>query len=222
MSKLQETLVLLENVKVRKIVDAAKIEFNNYGIINSKLKDIAKRAGIGEATLYRTFKDKRELTQVVAFDYWYEKYQQYDGFIASQLDETNSGLDHILLFMEVFKIMYLEHTEFIKFLEDFDAYMMSIVKNGEFIRDVLPVHEELLLELKKQFLEFVAVAKEDGSIRKELCEVELYAFVSQTLMSTIQKLARRTGYLKADEDLEPVRLIENLIEMFKCFVSPKE
>ena len=54
---------MLAKPKINKVVQAAKVEFNNHGILNSKIKNIAKRSNIGEASFYRYFKDKRRRVQ---------------------------------------------------------------------------------------------------------------------------------------------------------------
>ena len=49
---------LLKNERIQRVIDAAKSEFSLNGIKNSKLRIIAKRAKVGEASMYRYFKDK--------------------------------------------------------------------------------------------------------------------------------------------------------------------
>ena len=217
MERVSKEVEFLNTPKVRKIVDAAKVEFFENGIMSSKLKDIAKRAKIGEATLYRTFEDKVALTKLVALDYWYKMAVQYDGWIESQDDGTFTGLDKMIYFIKVFKVLYKEDRPFLKFLEDFDNYMMSVdAKSNN------DGYEKMILMQKDQFYKFADEARKDGSIRPELTSSELYAFISQTVVPTSQKLAMRVGYLYSDEDLDPLKALDNLIDMFRCFCEPKK
>jgi len=214
MTNYVEELKLLENVRVNKIVKAAREEFRVNGIINSKLKDIAKKAKVGEATLYRHFADKTALAKLVAFDFWYEESAFLNAFIVSNFSDDKNGLEKVLLFLSIFKESYKNHKDFLKFMEDFDNYMMNAVE------EVQPSSfETLVLSIKSQFISYVEEGKNDGSIRNDIPNEEMYAFVSQVVISTIQQLAIRTGYLQSDNGLDADKLLDNLFEMFICFVK---
>ena len=59
--ELTEEQQMLAKPRINNVVQAAKIEFAKNGIMNSKIKDIAKRANVGEASVYRYFSDKPAL-----------------------------------------------------------------------------------------------------------------------------------------------------------------
>lgn len=75
-----------------KILPAAKEEFLEKGFEQASMREIASRAGISAAGIYRHFKDKEELfARVVqpaidALMSWYNRYREVDyGFFAKNV-----------------------------------------------------------------------------------------------------------------------------------------
>ena len=64
-----------------RILDAALEEFEDVGITKARVEAIAKRAGIGRATLYRTYDDKDSLVAAV---------------LARKVDESLGMLDDVM------------------------------------------------------------------------------------------------------------------------------
>lgn len=64
-----------------RILDAALEEFEQAGITRARMEAIAKRAGIGRATLYRTFDDKDAVVAAV---------------LARKVDESLAMLDEVM------------------------------------------------------------------------------------------------------------------------------
>ena len=214
MSELNNELKLLENKRIRAIIDAAKVEFGINGIINTKLKDISKRAKVGEATLYRNFTDKTALVKLVAYDYWYEESLFFEKYLKENILESDSGLNKLVAFVSVFKISYNEHVEFLKFIEDVDNYMMKIENESR-----ASGFEVMILKLKEYFISMVVEGMEDGSIRPGIDVEEAYALMSQVFIPVVQNLAIRVGYLQSDDGLDTEKLLNNLIQMFVCVIQ---
>ena len=214
MNKYSEELKLLENKKVKQIILAAREEFSEKGIIYAKLKDIAKRAKVGEATLYRNFADKRALAKLVAFDYWMEKSTLHFEFNSKYVTEESTSLDKVRIYLGMFKELYINHAEFLKFMEDFDNYMMNLKRINEHDN-----YEDMIMAIKEQFRILVKNGIEDGSIRDDITPDEMYQFVAQVMVSTTQKLAMRVGYLESDEGIEPLNVLDNLIDMFCNYIK---
>lgn len=208
MSDYSDVFSLLENKKVRAIVDAAKVEFDINGIINAKLRDIAKRAKVGEATLYRYFPDKSKLAELVTFDYWNDSETIFASSLKIEEGETISGLDAVKRFLSIFKELYLNHRAFLKNTEDFDNYVMALATTN------YKLNFEANIDLiKDQFIYMIEKGKMDGSIKEEVQGDYIYEIVSQVLMSTSQKMAIRVSYLQSEQGVNPVRVLDNLVEM---------
>jgi AcrR family transcriptional regulator len=209
-----EEVQMLKNIRIKRVVDAAKVEFYKHGIIGAKIRSIAKRAQVGEASVYRYFEDKVALAKVVAFDYWNEKSSLYLEYQKEHLDTSKLGLEQLSNFMHIFIELYNNHREFLKFLEDFDTFMMSQDKPNK-----QSSFEQMVLNLKEDIINIVGLGQKDGSIKADIDPCDVYQFVSQVLVATTQKLAIRAGYLITDEHLDPKHVICRLIEMHTLYIK---
>ena len=86
---------LLKNERIQRVIEAAKIEFNEHGIKNAKLRIIAKRAKVGEASIYRYFKDKTDLIKIVALSYWQNHANLFDDYYYGKVVHKENGLKKI-------------------------------------------------------------------------------------------------------------------------------
>ena len=62
---LQVSLTVDDDDSKQAILDCARELYIEYGLRRTTMEDVAKRAGIGRATLYRRFSDKEQLFQAV-------------------------------------------------------------------------------------------------------------------------------------------------------------
>lgn len=63
--ELQVPLSVDDDASKQEILDCARALYIEYGLRRTTMEDVAKRAGIGRATLYRRFSDKEQLFQAV-------------------------------------------------------------------------------------------------------------------------------------------------------------
>lgn len=63
--ELQVPLHVDDDESKQEILDCARELYIEYGLRRTTMEDVAKRAGIGRATLYRRFSDKEQLFQAV-------------------------------------------------------------------------------------------------------------------------------------------------------------
>ncbi|MBU1020393.1 MAG: TetR/AcrR family transcriptional regulator [Firmicutes bacterium] len=211
-----EELSLLKNDRINRVIQAAKIEFGLHGITNSKLKSIAKRAMVGEASVYRYFADKTALVKMVGLEYWDFYVNLFTDFFEQEINEKDNGLQKVEAFLNIFHVLYNEHKDFLKFMEEFDNYMMSNTEENK-VSSV----EELIGSMKAYYINIFDSGVLDGSIDNSFSGKETYSFVSQVMLSTTQKLSFRVGYLHTDEDLYPEHCISRLIEMFILYIKAK-
>ena len=138
-----------------KILPAAKEEFLEKGFEQASMREIASRAGISAAGIYRHFKDKEELfARVVqpaidALMSWYNRYREVDyGFLREErLDEVwNSGADVEMILQVVYP--------------NFDLFKLIICK-AEGTRYAHFIHELVEME-QKETLNFMEEAKKRG------------------------------------------------------------
>lgn len=210
-----EEISMLKNVRINRVVQAAKVEFFQHGITQAKIKDIAKRAEVGEASVYRYFADKTAIAKVTAFDYWAEKEEQFTTYYEANISKDDTGLQKILVLLNFFIELYHNHREFLKFIEDFNSYMLSVDSQNR------PANFEILVkELERIYIDLIVEGQNDGSINKSINPIESYAFISQVMLSTTQKLASKIGYLVTNPKTEySLKCLNNLIDMFIQYIK---
>jgi len=206
-----------KQIKIKRILEAAKIEFNINGITNSKISNIAKRANVGEASIYRYFTEKLYLVKFVAFDYWKEQREVFDKYKHDNIDNKLNGLEKIKAYLGLFIEMYYNHRGFLKFTEDLDSYLVpskTTEDENEFFQHINYI--------KQTFAEIFEEGIQDGSVKPELMASDSLCFVSQVMISTTQKIALRLGYNHISDDKYAVNCLNNTIDMFINHISNKK
>lgn len=209
-----DELKLLENKRIKKVVDAAREEFIEQGIMNAKMKNIALRAGVGEASVYRYFSDKNELAKIVAFSYWNEMFLFFQEHMRLIYQNAQSSLEKIRGFLNIYKILYQDYPNFLIFTEDFDGYMQYVINDTKTAQ-----FGSMISGIKEFFLSMIKEGIQNHEIKETLDLNYIYSYVSQVMAATTQKLVRRIGYLHEELDNYGERCIEDLIEMFILYIK---
>ena len=209
-----DELKMLENERIRKVVDAAREEFIEQGIMNAKMKNIALRAGVGEASLYRYFTDKNELAKLVAFKYWREMFDFFRVHMEKAFVNAKSALDKVREFLNLYLILYKDYPKFLIFTEDFDGYMQYVVNDTKTAK-----FDSMISEIKEFFLSLIREGINNKEIRDDLDLDYIYSYISQVMAATTQKLVSRVGYLHKEVDNYGERCIEELINMFIFYIK---
>ena len=175
----------IKQAKIDYIVSVASQLFLSKGIDNVTLKDIAKEAGVGEATIYRHFTTKQNLVMHAAQAMANEIHNKY-----FDLENTESGLSMIEAFYNNFLRIYEEHPEYYRFISYFDTmiYEDSSLENYEY--SLLP------------YMEVYLDAYERGLIDKTINKIDniqlFYITTTHALMSLCKKLTKDSIKLKQD------------------------
>lgn len=207
-------LSLLKNERIERVVEAAKLEFNIKGIKNSKLRDIAKRAKVGEASIYRYFKDKDELIKIVTLSYWQNHANIFDDYYYGSVINNDTGLKKVEVSLNFFHHLYKNHKNFLKFVEDYDNYYSKEVNMGDNTS-----FQEIITSLKEKFVTVFDEGKEDGTINPDFDGKEMYGFVSQVMVTTTQKLSSKFDNPNSVELENPSKWISELINMFIHYIK---
>ena len=76
----------------QRILDSARSLYIEYGLRRTTMEDVAKRAGMGRATLYRRFSEKDHLFKAVIF----RELQRHLVIIEEAIKDSDSALDALL------------------------------------------------------------------------------------------------------------------------------
>lgn len=110
----------IKDAKTNFIVDEALKLFLERSIGEVTMRDVAVRAGVGEATVYRYFSTKHNLVCAVEAKLETEIFDKYFDFSCAQ-----NGWEKLALFYNSYLAIFSAHREFFKFINEFDAYMLG-------------------------------------------------------------------------------------------------
>ena len=190
----------IKQAKIDYIISIASEMFLSEGIENVNIKDIANKADVGEATIYRYFSNKQTLV-IYAAQKMAEKLHS-DYF---DLDDSTDGVTMVEAFYNNFLKIYNEHPEYYRFIAEFDAI---IQENSQ-----LENYEYTLLPYMEIFLD----AYEKGLIDKSIKMVDdiklFYITTTHALMGLCKKLTVDSVVLKQDSyGKEEVEMLINIIK----------
>jgi AcrR family transcriptional regulator len=199
----------------QEVIEAAVKVLKEKGIEKSKMADIAEKAEVGVASVYRYFKTKPELVIATGTEFWREEIDSlYHNLNSLDFDELN-GLEKVNRILNVFLILFQEQSDFIRFIEEFDNY---IVKE-QIHPDKLQTYEKGIIDLKPVMFEALKQGKEDGSVRKDIDDNKFYVTITHSLMTLCQKLTIRGTILKSDKEIGSEVQIRLLIEMALAYIK---
>ncbi len=198
----------LKSVKRDYVVNESKDLFLTKGIESVLVKDIASKANIGEATIYRYFKKKSSLVIEVALSIQKEISTQY-----FKLSESKNGLESIKSYYKAFLSIFNDHRPYFNFLSEFDIYVSKNDVKG------LQEYEQGIIEFGLMYRSMVEKGLKDGSLKQKLDYETFFYSSTHALLGLCEKLAMNKAIIKQDERQKKVEEIEVLIESFIDFIK---
>ena len=191
----------IKEVKQNFIIETAQKLFFKKGIAAVTIKDIAKEAGVGEATIYRHFQKKQNIVLAVAMTIFGAVSAEY--FHQSQY---KLGYDKIEAFYMSFFNIFKLHRDYYNFLAEFDLYVAEQTTD-------LGAYENAIRTFFDDFNYAYKLGLSDGSV-KEVENIELFYFTTtHSLLELCKKLAADSKVLKQDERYSTEE-VETLIKLF--------
>ena len=205
----------IEKRRQRVILGAREV-FLEKGIDNAKIAEIADRAKVGVASVYRYFSTKTDLLLEVAVDYWRSEMEYTSEPLLYEISKLNlTGCEKVEKILKIFQRLYKEHPDFFRFLEMFDNH---VIKEG-IPPEKLEFYEMNIINSKPLLYEAIEQGKEDGSIRKELDTVKFYMTITHSLMSLSQKLLIRGHIITSDRTVDGLEQINLLVDMAVKYIK---
>ncbi|EYE89583.1 hypothetical protein Q428_01630 [Fervidicella metallireducens AeB] len=196
------------------VVAAAVEVFKEKGIENTKMTDVALKAEVGIASVYRYFKTKTDLIVEAATWLWREEVNNFYNEFYEENFLKLSGSERVRKVLSSFIDIYENHSETIVFLENFDNYIV----NQKISTDKLEEYEKNIITLKSLILSSIEKGKEDGTIKKQINSNDFYITITHSLMSLCQKLILRGAVLKSDSEVKGREQLSLLIDMAMNYI----
>lgn len=166
------------------VVDVAAALFLERGIAGVRMTDVADAAGVGVATLYRHFGDKRGLVVEAGTLLW----ERLDAHIASIVESHEflalDGLSRFCRLMAEYGEVFAAHRDFVRFLAEFDHAMALSPASREGLAGYGRAVDSFYVMFEDTYL----LGRQDGSIARELDFPVFYRSVTHALMGLAEKL----------------------------------
>lgn len=198
-----------KNQRMEEVIIAALEVFKKQGIENTKIVDIADKAEIGVASVYRYFKTKPDIVIEAACKFWQDEISEMYQYYLEEEFTKKDGITKVKEILEVFLKLYYEHQDFIKFIDEFDRYVVK----EKIPKEKLNTYEKSIISLKSLFIIALETGKSDGTIRSDLQSEKFYFSISHALMSMCEKLVLRGNVLESDEYVQGEEQIKMIIEI---------
>lgn len=196
------------------IVKLAADLFLADGIDAVTMEIIAKKRGIGVATLYRCFKVKKSLVIASGILLWEKAERVFVQLDSECRKEKLSGFQAYDKLLSGFLELYQNQKSFFLFLRQFDSFCLKEkVSQGE-----LKDYEKTVLSVRSLFFFWGQVGLEDGSIRPGIDLKAAYYAFSKAIIGLSQKLIGENKILSSDEEEDGRKQVEVLLDAFKNYL----
>lgn len=181
--------------RTEQILKAALELFCENGIEDTSVEDVAGRAGVGPATIYRYFETKAELAVNSAVFYWERTAEKYLKTLEASSYKALSGKEQMACILTLFVEIFEKEFAFLKFLYEFDVFVMKYQIPQERLED----YETYILNLKPYVTDTLEKGLKDGSLHFQYTVDEVYFSLTHIMLSLMQKLAANGRMLSSDE-----------------------
>jgi AcrR family transcriptional regulator len=117
---------------------------NEFGIQGFSTREIAKRLGVSEGTIFKHFKTKNELILAVL-----EHYSQYDFDIMISAKRKENFLDKVMFFIKAFAEYYENYPQITAITQAYDVLAYDPVL-GEKIKSISRARVNFMMELLEE------------------------------------------------------------------------
>jgi len=181
------------------------------------MTDIARKSEYGVATVYRYFSTKSELVIQAATHLWENEISQIKDLLIEKTFSKATCIEKMQKILELFLDVYKNHKDILRFLDEFDSYILKEEISGKQLEN----YEKNILNLKETVVKTLNKGMEEGSVRRDLDPELFYTTTTHSLMSLCQKLALRGKILNTDSNFKAEEQIRILIDISINYIKIK-
>lgn len=174
---------------------------HEIGINNISMKEIGRREGVTEASLYKHFKNKEDLISAVM-----EYYERYDSFVYHTLENNDEdAIENIVRYFTIYAEYYSNYKEITSLIHSYDvlAYDSNFTKRSS-----------KLIEQKISFISELVHKGQEQKILIEEIQPENLANILLGSFKQIISLWRRRDYMFSLKEKEE-ETINNILKAFE-------
>ena len=198
-------------VRIERILDVAFELFSTRGIEPVTMTDIADKAKIGVASLYRYFETKEILAVRTATQAWSKRMDTVLPYLIKPKYQNSTGFAQLEQIFLLFVRLYENQADFLRFIYLFDSFAVK----EKIPKANMVNYEVMILKVKQIISEAISKGLVDGSISQKYSKAGdlLYFTLMHTFFSTAQKLSLSGKMLDMDSQMNGTAQLKLLSQM---------
>lgn len=174
------------DARMDRAVACAAALFLENRIADVRMTDVAEKAGIGVATLYRRFSTKGRLALAAGTLLWRRFNERITDLVESDAFLAMGGANRLERMLRLYAEGYVENAGFVLFIDDLDRLLVSERMDEEALGAYAGEVDSFYLI----FADAYQLGLQDGSVVRKVDFPLFYRSVAHALMGASQKLAR--------------------------------
>ena len=188
----------------RRILDAGFCIFSEKSIDTVSMANVANKAGIGIATLYRYYRTKPELVVAVGTHVWSNFIRDYTPI---RNDDKMTAVEELEFFLDSFLELYKNHKKLLCFNQFFNIY----IRNEAVPKKALNSYNEMVDKLAIRFHRIYVKGENDKTLRTEMSEKVMFLSIVHLMLAAVTRYAIGLVYEKDSESYNELILLKNMI-----------
>ena len=209
----QNYLTQIKQNNISAAVEAGCALFQDKGIDSVKMTEIARKAKIGIASLYRYFDTKEKLVIACAVKMWEEVIGEILPNYQSEEFASLNGFERIEHIFRVYRLLCNKYKDFVKFVAVFDSYCL----NNKVEPSKLADYEQIITTLYRFFSDAFDCGVQDGSIRQGIDKKQFYLTCNHALMAVVQKLV--SGEILSQDNFAGFGEVDIMTDIFLSYIK---
>lgn len=189
--------------------------FLDNNIDDLKMTDIAEKIGIGVASLYRYFETKHNLVILCANHLLKEEIKLFSKIFEEEPYINKTGINQMNDLLKIYNVLITGHSKFMKFLNDFDAY----IKKEKISKEELKEYDQIILQVYPLFENAYHKGLDDNTIREIDDFKSFYFSMNHSLLSLCFKIIATGDILFSDEITSNNKELTYLIDTFIYYLK---
>ncbi|ETJ99765.1 transcriptional regulator, TetR family [Eubacterium nodatum ATCC 33099] len=188
----------------RRILDAGFCIFSEMSIDKVSMANVANKAGIGIATLYRYYRTKPELVVAVGTHVWSNFIRNYTPI---RNDDKITAVEELEFFLDSFLELYKNHKKLLCFNQFFNIY----IRNEAVPPKALNSYNEMVDKLAMRFHRTYVKGERDKTLCTEMSEKAMFLSIVHLMLAAVTRYAIGLVYEKDSESYKELILLKNMI-----------
>ena len=194
----------------RRILDAGFCIFSEMSIDKVSMANVANKAGIGIATLYRYYRTKPELVVAVGTHVWRNFIRNYTPI---RNDDKITAVEELEFFLDSFLELYKNHKRLLCFNQFFNIY----IRNEAVPQEALNSYNEMIDRLAMRFHRTYVKGENDKTLCTEMSERTMFLSIMHLMLAAVTRYAVGLVY---ENDSESDKELILLRDMLMCEFTP--